>query len=645
MGLPLLLRGKKLSLLERNASAGITASQTPDPLFPLLRLGDTRPSQLFIFPSRLEDEYYHIDVDQYRDSTGIIVGDFENWTAGVPNGHIVSISGTAAVTEETTSPIFTGASSMELTNGALPATIEVTKNIEVLAGDQVELRYAAQTSSAGSPATLEVFNPYTGKWLTTSGTWSLRRQNAVESALTVMAEATLGFTVEAFSAVRNHEVSLKISYHMRFSAASTTHHWDAVRWIPAVDFSSIHAHNMSAGITPRLVSSDVSLSAVPIDRAYQFDGTNDHASRATDFSGTVDGQEGTIAFSFRRVGGLGSNQRIFLNETTTTRFSVFFDTNNRLIVSGSNTVPTVILNIESNTQYTDSNWHRAVISWNLLTGVARFRIDGADDLRAGPTLTNDTIDYTFGGWSFAAFADGSQPFNGELGEMWFNPTQFIDVSIFENEVRFETSANKVALWGENGELITGTSPIFYWAGDVILTNRGTGGNFDTLNGAPTNSVKLEAGEVEVTQVHAELTKRDVSFYAKLPAVRHRQFWKFHMRGLNAVDPIDTGLWNLAQSITPPWSPRLRDNQEAIQFPQTRAVVEASGEQWAIKKAKHELLARTFQGVDAIVLVENQNDPKVVHGRTDPESEFVRRSMESELVELIVEESSNGIGLP
>ena len=35
MGLPLLLRGDKLSLLERNLSAGITASQTPGALFPL----------------------------------------------------------------------------------------------------------------------------------------------------------------------------------------------------------------------------------------------------------------------------------------------------------------------------------------------------------------------------------------------------------------------------------------------------------------------------------------------------------------------------------------------------------------------------------------------------------------------------------
>lgn len=60
--------------------------------------------------------------------------------------------------------------------------------------------------------------------------------------------------------------------------------------------------------------------------------------------------------------------------------------------------------------------------------------------------------------------------------------------------------------------------------------------------------------------------------------------------------------------------------------------------------KDELLARTKQG-GPIVFVENQDDPKVIHGFIPPDSEFMRRAVSNELVELIVEESSNGIGLP
>jgi len=61
--------------------------------------------------------------------------------------------------------------------------------------------------------------------------------------------------------------------------------------------------------------------------------------------------------------------------------------------------------------------------------------------------------------------------------------------------------------------------------------------------------------------------------------------------------------------------------------------------------RDELLARTFGGAAPFVLVEDQSSTKVVHGRSDPDSEFIRRSVESEIVDLIIEESSNGIGIP
>ena len=182
MALPLLLRGEKLSLLERSGTV-VEASQTPNALYPITNLHDTRPSQLFIFPTKAEDDYFQANVDQYLN------GDFELWTGGLPNNHTVNVTGTGAVTEETTSPVISG-SSMEMANGS-SGTVEVLQSIEVLAGDSVELRYASQTSSAASPVTMEIKNPYTGKWLTTAGLWSSRRQNAIESVLTSMAEVTL----------------------------------------------------------------------------------------------------------------------------------------------------------------------------------------------------------------------------------------------------------------------------------------------------------------------------------------------------------------------------------------------------------------------------------------------------------------------
>jgi hypothetical protein len=652
MALPLLLRGEKLSLLERSGSI-LSASQTPDPLYPLSRLGDTRPSQLFIFPTRANDEYIMIDVDQYLN------GSFENWTGGEPNDHEINVTGTGAVTEETTSPIHDGSSSMEMTNGA-SGTAEVLQDVEVLAGEQIELRFAAQTSSAGNPATMEIYNPHTGKWLTTSGTWSARRQNAVSSVLTSMDEDTLSFTVESFADVRKHSFDLEIRYHMDTAAASTTHHWDAIQFITGIDFTSIHAHNMSAAIIPRLSSADYDIAAATVDRSMRYDGSSDYSVRTSEFSGMVDEKEGTISFWVEFKGGDGVEQRIFSNGTAATKFTVYKTTGNKFRVIGLNLAGGTILDASTVGTYTaDGSRHHVLIAWDLASSIIRFRIDGADDLSGGPTATNDTIDYTFQNqWNLMALGNGNSKVNAEISELWFD-ISYIDISVAANEALFRTSAGKASVLGNNGELVKGTAPILYWTGDDARTNAADpdgSEDFDTVNGSPVSAITLQS----------EIAKQDVSFYSKLASVTHQKYWKLHLRGINAVDPIEIGQWILGQSLTPAWSPRLQDNTERRSFPQSRSVVEASGEQWAVKKAKHprrsarmrlnvkspyqaafrdELLARTSQGADPIVLVEDQNQTKVIHGRVPPGTDFVRRSVSLETVELIVEESSNGIGLP
>ncbi|MCP4878336.1 MAG: LamG domain-containing protein [Gammaproteobacteria bacterium] len=649
MALPLLLRGEKLSLLERSATT-VSASQTPDALYPLSNLYDTRPSQLFIFPTAAEDDYLQANLDQYLN------GDFENWTNGDLNDHTVNVTGTGAVTEETTSPIWTGGSSMQMENGA-SGTVEVLQDIEVLAGESVELRYASETSAAGSPATMEVYNPITGKWLTTSGTWSARRQNAIESVLTTMGEATLAFTVEDFADVRKHSFDLEIRYHMDQAAVSQTHHWDAVRFIVGANFASIHAHNMSAGIIPRLVSSDIDLSGETVDRALLYDGTNDYSVKTSEFTGLVDGKEGTISFWFELKSGDGTDMRFISNGTAATRFTVYRTSGNKIRVLGLNAAAGTILDGSSTTSYlADGVRHHCEISYDLLNTTLRLRVDGSDDLAGGPTVTNDTLDYTFGPqWNLMALGDGTEKANAEISELWFDDS-YIDVAIAANEALFRTSAGQAAVLGENGELVTGTAPILYWTGDDAATNEGTGGDFDTVNGAPTSPITLEA----------EMTKQDISFYSKLASTKYRKYWKLHLRGTNAVDPIEIGQWVFGEAVQPAWSPRLVGNRLSQRFPQSRSIVSASGEQWAVKKAKHpirsarmrfnlkipqqaafrdELLARTFQGANPMVLVEDQSQPLVIHGRIPQGSDFTRRSRSLEFTELVIEESSNGVGLP
>lgn len=643
MGLPLLLRGKYLSHTERPATI-LSASQTPDPLFPLSRLGDGRPSQLFMFPSRLEDDWWQADINQYLN------GGFENWTAGEPNDHTVNLTGTATIVEETVSPIFEGGSSMELNNGA-SGTIEVLQSIEALAGEVIEFRYVAQTSNADSPATLEIFNPYTRKWLTTAGAWSSKRQNAIEEAGTAFPSVldVLTFTVEPFSTIRNHIVELEVRYHMDGATATRTHHWDAVEWVPETNFTSIHAHNLSPNIVPRLVWADEDLEVVPVDAAFRFDGT-DYITRSTDFDTLADSKVGTLAFRFRVTGGDGTFRLIINNPGD--RFFVWLSSSNILQAGLKNSAGATILSLSSTTTYlAGDGWHDAILDWDLAAGSRHMIVDGASVL-GGSSTVNDFADYTNGGWAIGAKTTGASPWIGDLAELWFDDV-YLDASLAATVALFRKASGGSVYLGPNGELVTGSAPALYWRGDTALTNLGYGGDFDGITGDPEAVINM-----------IELTKQDIAFYEKLTSSVNARYWKMHLRGLNAVDAIETGLWVIGPAITPAWSPRL-GLSEVRRIAQSVAVVESSGEQWRTRRAKlprrsaslsfrlksvqqaafrDELLARTAQGSEPIVLVENQATTKVVHGRIPPESEFIFQSFEAEEVDMVVEESSNGIGL-
>lgn len=649
MALPLLLRGEKLSLLERDATV-LTASQTPDALYPLSRLADARPSQLFIFPSRLDDDYFQADIDQYLN------GSFEDWTSGEPNDHTVNVTGTGAVTEETTSPIQEGGSSMEMTNGA-SGTVEVLQNVEVLAGESCELRYAAQTSNVDSPATLEVFNPYTGKWLTTTGAWSKQRQNAVESVLTSMDEATLSFVVEGFSLVREHLVSLEVRYHMDGASASRTHHWDAVHIVPAVNFTSIHAHNLSAGLAPVLSSSDTAIGVVAVNSSTSFPNNTRRISRSTAWDGVSDGRVGTVSIWFKILTADATFAVILTCDND--RVRIERNTSNQVVFSMRDSGGTTRIKMTSTGTVTnDGNFHHAAFSFDVdgASGDQKCFVDGVEG-RTLDNLSPGDCDFTETDWTIGAQTNGTTPFYGEVSDLWFGQE---DMALTTGKLlAFRTSDGNAAALGENGELVTGNQPFLYWrGGDSNFTNKGTGGNFDTESGL---------GDVEAVITNQTLLSlEDVSFYGKLTTSAIHRYWRLRFLGLNAVNPIEIGQWVIGDAIQPAWSPRLQGDETTKRFPQSRQVVEASGEQWAVKKAKHprrtakmrfnlkiaqqtafkdELLARTSQGADPIVIVEDQSQTKVIHGRIPPETDFTRRSRSLEFAELIVEESSNGIGLP
>lgn len=242
----LILPGLQANILERPATI-LTASQTPSALFPLSRLVDGRPSQEFIFPALLADEFIQADINQ------VLNGLLDLWDAGLPKDWVVILTGTGIITQETIS-FFVSGSGARLTNLAA-GNVVMQQDVVALAGEPWRLDLHARTSSAGSPNEIEVQNLTTAKFLDPAGAWVALQDNVLEPTATALTQQTFDFTVEPFSITRRHFVKLRLRLHMDAAAASVQHNYDNVLMYPGANLASVHGHNIDPRVVAELRSS------------------------------------------------------------------------------------------------------------------------------------------------------------------------------------------------------------------------------------------------------------------------------------------------------------------------------------------------------------------------------------------------------
>lgn len=258
--------GLLANILERPGTT-LSASQTSLALYPISRIADGRPSQMYLFATAAADDYVQADISQ------LLNGDLEDWTSGAPDSFTVAVSGTGAVTEETTGAKVVGGagSGAKLANGA-SGTAESYQDLEVLSGEPIQFRASGLTSNADSPAEIECQNLQTGLYLNTSGTWQAGQTNCLETTSTSLVQVSNTFAVESFLTTRSHSVTLRFRMHMDAAAASREHNWDGLEVIPGVNLASVHGHNLDAKITAELHSDDAS----------DFSGVTDHGDFTVD---------------------------------------------------------------------------------------------------------------------------------------------------------------------------------------------------------------------------------------------------------------------------------------------------------------------------------------------------------------------------
>jgi hypothetical protein len=214
-----------------------------------------------------------------------------------------------------------------------------------------------------------------------------------------------------------------------------------------------------------------------------FDGTNDFIDHGT-LTGIADSKLFSGALWVRFNVATGPD---IIGRSEGNNWIVIYDADETIAIRGENAAGTKILDIATSA-ILDTDWHHVMWSVDLAdTGKRHLYVDDASDLTVN-TYTDDTIDFTQAGHMIGRNAVGGNLLNGDLGDPWLAPDQYIDLSIEANRRKFIGPNGGAVDLGSDGSTPTGTAPIMFFSGATVdwHTNKGTGGGF-TETGALTDA--------------------------------------------------------------------------------------------------------------------------------------------------------------
>lgn len=555
----------------------LSASQTPNSIFPLSRLADDRSGRKWISPTLLADDWVQAHLNSF------VNGSFDSYDAGLPIGWTSTVTGTGTITEEITSPIKAG-SSLQMTNGA-DGNAEVEQAYLAEPGEVSEMRVSTNTSSAGSPNELEIFDESTGKYLQPgAGSWSRTRRPAFSFADATLTDQVETFTVETIveSGVAEPH-SIRFRLHMDNAAINVTHHWDELNVVPAVNICGVVSHNVTRALSFGLSGSDEDMVAVPVPSSVRGDGTVSF-ERATNFTGTSNTKVGAISAWFDISGGDGTERDIIVN--TAEHFELHILTSNKLAIIGRNAAGTIILNLTTTPTYlAASGWHHVFASWDLANGLGEVVVDGAVVALDAQTLTDDFIDYDNPGWALLAHPGATQEWVGDVGEVWLSMGHYIDPLVPANLAMFRSAAGMAERLGARGEVPTGAPPQVYATGNDFSVNASGAGDWETTTGTPVYPV----------QICAEFDPEAPTAYAQVDPASHFEYWRLWARGTNEAK-FNFGEWYLSAASTLQRNPDQPGFATETEIPQRVLATSDVGERYNVRKDrfKRRMYSLSFQ---------------------------------------------------
>lgn len=215
--------------------------------------------------------------------------------------------------------------------------------------------------------------------------------------------------------------------------------------------------------------------------AVNFDGSV-YLSRGADLTGNADSNAISLSFWAKAPTSQDLERTIYTNKNQT--FGITFSLNS-LVISGSNSAGTQILNAVFSAVSDPDSWNHFMFSADLSdTGKRHAYVNGSAASITYNTYTNGLIDHTVADHTIGSLDGGLSKFTGDISDVWIDLANYIDLSNSSNRAKFISGASKPVDLGSSGERPTGSSPKIFLSGDTSTwhTNKGTGGGF-TENGA------------------------------------------------------------------------------------------------------------------------------------------------------------------
>lgn len=136
-------------------------------------------------------------------------------------------------------------------------------------------------------------------------------------------------------------------------------------------------------------------------------------------------------------------------------------------------------------------WAHILASWDVETpSKAKLYVNDVDDTNI-KNMSDGTIDYTVEKWEIGSNNSGDNRLNAYLAEYYFQPGEFLDLTVSSNRRKFISAGGKPVDMGSDGSAPTGNVPIIFLSGPTVSwhTNEGGGGGFNevgSLSNAPSS---------------------------------------------------------------------------------------------------------------------------------------------------------------